>query len=256
MKKKTLCKLVLGKFIFTCLLFSPWIVNAAQPEGGWKRNVEVEGESLIITWQNEEFRPKLMVWMQDSGIPKPYTVPPGDSKLSIPRKGINSVPMQLLIVPENRKLKPTVINVSQKIMEIQFNPESIPENEVWFWGLTPPSPCPPPSGEATMSVSVRLIHKRNIYKYLHSSFVWSITLDDKDKHEIPFYFFHPLNNTLSSISIEGFDKANDISQSLCHAHHGGECVFTAETNKDVWGKSHQINFEKNISFNRYKCPSY
>lgn len=256
MRKNTLYGLICKKFVLIVLLFLPLTVNASQPMGGWKRNVEVEGRPLTITWQNEQKRPKLIVWIQDSAIPNPYTVSRGDSELKIPRKGINFVPVQLLIVPENQRLKPTVINVSQEIMEIQFNPKTIPRNEVWFWGFTPPSPCPPPSGPAAMSVSVRLIHKKNIYENFHGSFVWNITLDDQDKYEIAFYFLPTLNNTLSSISIEGFNKANDISQSLCHIHHGGECLFTAETNKDMWGKSHQINFEENTQFNRHECPLY
>lgn len=235
-------------------LFLPFPVIASQPVDGWKSNVEVEGSPLTITWQNEQNRPKVIAWMQDFTIPQPYTVSQGDNKLTIIRKGVNSIPERLLIVPENRELKPAVIKVSQETMEIRFNPEAIPSNEVWFWGFTPPDPCPPPIGVKAMSISVRLIHKKAIHESFHGASVWHITLDKEDKYEIPFYFYPDTEKTLKSISIKGFDKADDISQSLCHAYSGGECQFTLGTNKDVWGKSHQINFEENTQFNRDECP--
>ena len=252
--KKTPYRLLMAAITFTSLLFFTLPLRASQPEGGWKRDIEVEGAPLTITWQNKENQPAFMIWMQDCGVPKPYPVSSEENKFTIPRKGVNSIPEKLLIVPNDDRLKPTVLDVPPNKKEITFNPDRIPNNEVWFWGVTPTTPCPPPSGASTMSIIVRLIHKRQIYANLHGAFLWHISLEKEDKYEIPFYFLPDMNNTLSSISIEDFSKANDISQSLCHAHHGGECVYTAETNGRVWGKVHEIKFEENNQFNRYDCP--
>lgn len=107
-----------------------------------------------------------------------------------------------------------------------------------------------------MSIGVRLIHKKKIYENFNGAFLWRVALNEQDKYEIPFYFSPSLDKALKSISIKGFGRANNISRAVCHSHRGGECLFTIETNKDVWGKSHQINFKENKKFNRYECPLY
>ena len=181
MKKNIFYDLIWLKIIFVSLLFFPFTANSSQPEGGWKSNIEVEGEPLTITWQNEQNRPKLLTWMQKSTISQPYIVSQEDNELTIPRKGVNFVPEKLLIIPKDHRLKPMVINVSQETSEIQFNPDSIPENEVWFWGLTPPNPCSHLGG--SMSVRARLIHKKSVYANFNGSFAWNITLNDEDVNQ-------------------------------------------------------------------------
>ena len=235
------------------ILFSLFAAYASQPEGGWKKDSVVEGEALVISWQDSENRPKVVAWMQYSGIPQTYLVPEGASYIEIPRKGVNVISNELMVIPENNRLKPAVIDVAPDIKEVQSNPEPIPQDEVWFWGFTPPDPCPSPSGPSAMSVTARLINKKGIYKNIHGAFVWSIKIDSRDKYEVPFYFIANPEGVLKSVSIKGFDRASDIFQALCHAHHGAPCKFALETDGNAWGRSHQIIFEPDPSFERSGC---
>ncbi len=193
------------------------------------------------------------MWIQDFAIAKPYYVPIGRNAMVIPREGIKLIPTELLVVPEDNKLKPNVIEVESDTKKISVAFQPIPQNEAWFWGITPANPCPPPSGPSAMSISVRLIHKSGVYSDFYGAFVWHITLTNEDKYEIPFYFQYEPHGALKLISIAGFNKANDISQALCYAQ-GRDCEFALETNSQIWGKSHRIIFKENDQFNQNNCP--
>ncbi|MBN2097758.1 MAG: hypothetical protein JW714_04690 [Candidatus Omnitrophica bacterium] len=242
-------------FVKALLIIFYWQLNiyAAQPPERWDSNPDiiVEGRPLTVTWDKEEHRPKVIVWVQDFTIPSPYYVTSEQKTITIPRTVRNELPAKILVVPENNLLKPKIIEVKPTETEVIFKTDLIPPNEIWFWGLTPPNPCLP--GWA-MNISARLIHNTKVYADFCGAFLWHITLSKEDNYEIAFYLtFYP-KDALADITIKDFGEANDISKAFCHIHHGGECKFTFETNKNVWGKSHQIIFKLNPFFDKSKCP--
>ena len=161
------------KYIFPLIflfLFSP-ILNATQPEGGWKPDITVEGNPVTVYWEGLNNRPKMLIWAQNrhSESFAPYYVTSEKGMITIDRKGLNAIPHKLLVVPEISKFKPRILEIEPESREVFISFEPIPQNEVWFWGLTPPNPCSHLGG--SVSVSVRLIHKKYIYEDFNGPFV-------------------------------------------------------------------------------------
>lgn len=238
MASKTRRSLIWSTFLFAILL-TPATLCASQPEGGWQENAEVSAAPLTLIWDNPDSKPKCLIWMQDYAVAKPHYVSEEQGQIVIERKGINSIPIKLLFVPENSILQPTVLDVPEDAREIHFAAEPIPENEVWFWGITPENPFPPPSGPAATDVSVRLLRKPDVYAFFYGAFVWHITRDDLQYSVEPFYFGRQY---IASVSSEGFHEATDVSKALCRAYTGVD-LLVVETNQDCWGRSYQIKFE-------------
>ena len=229
---------------------------ASQPINGWKADREVAGTPLTITWEEPQYKPECILWLQDFTIPEPFYISGKRNTITIPRKGRNKLPERVLIIPEENTLKPKIIDISSETEKITFVAERIPKNEVYFWGFTPQNQCSTPSGPTAMGVTVRLVHETGVYAQFSGAFLWHITLNKNDKYEKPFYFYPHYNGTVRKISIAGFEEANYVSRAACRAHTRKECDFILSTNKNAWGESHQIVFERNVPFNPAQCPMY
>lgn len=251
---KNVIQKIKGKiFLIFILLMISFLsfVYAAKPRGEWQRPVKVQGSSLTVIWQNPEFRPRCFIWMQESVVTEPIFVSGQKNKFTIPREGINNIPIKLLVIPQNNRLKPQILEIPVAEKEVYFSTEFIPENEVWLWGFTPQDPCI----NSALIVMVRLLTHKSIYSEFYGSFLWHITKEKGDVN-IPFYFSVIPEGSISSISINGFKEASDIAKAMCKIHTGAECKFILETNKEVWGKSYQIIITKKFPYPLWKCPAY
>lgn len=223
------------------IFFCPSVLLASQPIGGWKRDVEVKGAPITVKWTNPKFQPQCVVWMQDYTVEEIHPVFSG-SEIRIERKGRNKIPAKLLVVPADSHLQPKILDVSEQTREVVFITEDIPGDEVFFWGITPENPFPPPSGPSAISVSVRLLRNKSIYSEFYGAFLWKIKQDGSQNQVEPFYFS---SESLGAISSKGFQRASNIADTLCRIHNGGDCPFVFETTPNSWGKSFQIDFKIN-----------
>lgn len=225
---------------FVLVAFAPQVIlHASQPPGGWREDVDVKGEPLTVAWGSPSLRPKCLIWMEDYSVSKPYYVSNGD-EVRIERIGKNRFPVRLLVVPESNVLLPKILDVPAETKRIDFVTETVPKNEIWFWGVTPENPFPTPKGPAAVFVSVRMLRHKDVYAEFNGAFLWRIKQNTSQDLVEPLYFF---TEGIATISSGGFENASDAAGALCKAYAGGDCPFLFETTRSSWGKSYQITFQ-------------
>ena len=251
--EKLKVKISIMRTICGCLLFLLFAaaVFAVPPLPDSQPLQIVQGEDLLVLWDAAN-QPRMLVWMQEHGLPNPFYPAEQERKIQLPRAGLGHLPQRLMIVPRDNRFKPKIVNVGAEFKRIKLEFESIPPAEVWFWGLTPSNPC---REESSMHVVVRLIHQLTSTSFFRGPFVWYLK-EESATYEPAFYFDPEIDGALESIQLEAFKPADQFAQIICQERLGGECPFAWQTQPKIWGRAHQVVFKVNKNFDPHRCPLY
>lgn len=247
---------------FALALLSAFFLLPAQsvfsscPPPGWVPEFKCHGTPLKITWE-AGMKPIFISWFQPPAIIEPASIPPDSTELLYPRQGVNVLPDQIIIVPEDPRLTPKLITVATDAVSLHFITAEVPPDEIWFWGITPNDPYSPPPEclPRCYDVQVRQLNDISHNAQLRGSFLWRMKAPPSSEKRIPFYFSDG-SNVVEAIQCEGFLEPRMPVQAMADVHVGGKCRFVFETVADGLGKSFQIRFTLKKGIDRAAGPLY
>jgi|GEM_PF-4120383 len=167
---------------------------------------------------------------------------PNQENFSLKRKGLNTLPTELLVIPKTSKKGAILLTVSPGKNKIVIGgkkgtpfPE-VPKDEIWLWGITPPDPCSR-SEKSWSASSIKVFTKKRSKTFsLSGAFVIKI----KPEHS-PLYISSAYNHIVKA-AIEGFIPADIIERNICKSYYGGNCEVLLTPQDGITGKSIMLKF--------------
>lgn len=219
---------------------------AAQTAG---RGPVVTGDSLIVTWEKPQDRPAYLVWYQTHSLSSLKSVSDHDTYVRMNRRGFNSVPSRLIIIPDSSHRRPKLLEVKKDQKRLSFQTRPIPENEIWIWGIIPTDPCPSARPYSTLYVSIRMLDRPSEHYPLKGSFLERI---DLTKGNRPLYI-DPTSPGLEDVNSPVFHPANQSIRQKCRQYRMGSCPFVYEIPCSMGGRVYRVHFSLPSS-SSWSCP--
>lgn len=198
--------------------------------------VEKKGDDLKITFIN----PTEIQFVGWTG--QKFKTVPNQQNFSLKRRGLNSLPTELLIIPKSSKKGSILMTIPKTQRKITIGgkkgtpfPE-VPKNEIWLWGQTPPDPCSNKSRPWSASHIKIFTKKRSTTLNFSGAFLVKI------KPEFPPLYIASAYNHIVKAAIEGFIPADIVEKNICKSYYGGNCDVLLTPQDGVTGKNIMLKF--------------
>ncbi|MBT4792704.1 MAG: hypothetical protein HON90_14110 [Halobacteriovoraceae bacterium] len=223
--------LIISFKLFASSAFQPSTVHKASP--------------LLVSWTKKN-RPMAIGW-KGGDI---FKIDNSQLKLSLPRKGLYSIPTKLIIIPADEDNAPQLITINKEINQHQVKPNEINQDKLWLWGITPKSNC----FNSRTSLDASFIYGKRLRSEFKGLSLWEIKKDNLPK-KIVLNFLYQNHDIPKSIESSIFVDATKADYNKCNQYFGGGCKFLFMFNNHTWGKSYEIKFERKlISPLNNNCP--
>lgn len=240
-------------------LFVPVLEVYAVPPAPGNQDKIVRGDPVTLTWKHSKQNPDRVIWMQPESIHEFFRVDQDENSIQVPRKGVNKLPTELLVIPERDNLRPRILEIKKDQTSVTFQSKPISEDEIWFWGRTPDVLCHRPNGDGLLAVNVRRMKETSEQRKFEGGFLWHITEEGKSKatgSPIVNFSSNMLGREgIKSVSSRGI---NPVKFKKCPDHFEN-CRFVFSMPPQKWGGHHRIRIEpksKSDFPTDFRCPQY
>ena len=256
-RKSSLLKQGLHFIHFHKELVSPLVLQKAYasppPNPGFCDGLGLQQKPPItLTWEPGA-KPKIIGWQGAfSCMEAPSTAV---KSLSVQRSwwgDKNKPPNKLIIVPNNNKLKPKILEIKENQQKVHFSTEKISANKIWLWGRLPKSPCTgvPCGGPLAHSLSLSFMNGQHLAD-IRGVFLVPLT----KKPYPPQYILEPhpeAYGTVQGWTIDEFQAMPAVLLSVCkkttHCKNNDKSLGPGQNS---WGQS----LELKVTFKKAKNPS-